>query len=112
EEGRTKQQLCHSKNQIYVEMVKAIFLYIETEEFHTLAMTNPGIFASAIHSHLDVLKSKYQKQNVLLGKTGAGHTYKDLMSGERTKNIIGVIQKDFPWWVDLHRWWHTNPAYN
>ncbi|KAI6004575.1 hypothetical protein EDC04DRAFT_2583353, partial [Pisolithus marmoratus] len=54
EEGRTKQQLCHSKNQIYVEMAKAIFLYDEMEEFHTLAMTNPAIFASSIHSHLDV----------------------------------------------------------
>ncbi|KAI6021267.1 hypothetical protein EDC04DRAFT_2575537, partial [Pisolithus marmoratus] len=54
EEGRTKQQLHHRKNQIYVEMAKAIFLYDEMEEFCTLAMTNPGIFASSIHSCLDV----------------------------------------------------------
>ncbi|KAI5984025.1 hypothetical protein EDC04DRAFT_2525859, partial [Pisolithus marmoratus] len=52
EEGRAKQQLCHGKNQIYVEMAKVIFLHDKTEEFHALAMTNPGIFASLICSHL------------------------------------------------------------
>ncbi|KAI6008555.1 hypothetical protein EDC04DRAFT_2539634, partial [Pisolithus marmoratus] len=78
EEGRSKQQLCHGKDQIYVEMAKAIFLYDETEEFQVLAQMNPGVFTSSIHSHLDVLKSKYQKQNVLLGQTGAGCTYEEL----------------------------------
>ncbi|KIK10558.1 hypothetical protein PISMIDRAFT_76241, partial [Pisolithus microcarpus 441] len=112
EEGRSKQQLCHRKNQIYVEMVKAIFLHDETEEFWVLAQVNLGMFASSIHSHLDVLKSKYWKQNALLGQTGAGHTYEELISSERTRNIIDTIQKEFPWWADLHGWWHTNPAYN
>ncbi|KAI6156681.1 hypothetical protein BKA82DRAFT_33051 [Pisolithus tinctorius] len=28
------------------------------------------------------------------------------------KNIIDGIQKEFPWWGDLHSWWRTNPAYN
>ncbi|KAI6017563.1 hypothetical protein PISMIDRAFT_35736, partial [Pisolithus microcarpus 441] len=61
---------------------------------------------------LQLLKSKYWKQNVLLGQMGAGHTYKELISGERTRNIINMIQKEFPCWADLHGWWHTNPAYN
>ncbi|KAI6103174.1 hypothetical protein EDD16DRAFT_1464289, partial [Pisolithus croceorrhizus] len=78
EEGRSKQQLCHGKNQIYVEMAKAIFLHNETEEFQSLAQVNPGVFASSICSCLDVLKSKYQKQNVLLGQMGAGCTYEEL----------------------------------
>ncbi|KAI5990291.1 hypothetical protein F5J12DRAFT_966727, partial [Pisolithus orientalis] len=58
------------------------------------------------------LKMKYQKQNVLLGQTGARHTYKDLTSSNSTKNIIATIEREFPWWGELHRWWHTNPAYN
>ncbi|KAI6165455.1 hypothetical protein EDD17DRAFT_1454051, partial [Pisolithus thermaeus] len=112
EEGRSKQQLRHGKNQIYIEMAKAIFLHDETEEFRALAQVNPGMFASSIHSRLDVLKSKYRKQNALLGQTGAGRTYEELISSERTRNIIDTIQKEFPWWADLHGWWRTNPAYN
>ncbi|KAI6137398.1 hypothetical protein F5141DRAFT_994630, partial [Pisolithus sp. B1] len=54
EEGRSKQQLCHGKNQIYVEMAKVIFLHDETEEFWSLAQVNPGAFANSICSHLDV----------------------------------------------------------
>ncbi|KAI6159795.1 hypothetical protein EDD17DRAFT_1511071 [Pisolithus thermaeus] len=93
-------------------MAKAIFLHDETEEFQSLAGTNLGVFTSSIHSCLDVLKMKYQKQNALLGQTGAGRMYEDLLSNNRTKNILAVIMKDFPWWADLHRWWCTNPAYN
>ncbi|KAI6164201.1 hypothetical protein EDD17DRAFT_1474789, partial [Pisolithus thermaeus] len=112
EEGRSKQQLHHGKNHIYVEMAKAIFLHDETDEFRSLAAMNPGVFASSIRSHLDVLKTKYRKQNALLGQTGAGCTYEDLLSNDKTKNILAAITKDFPWWADLHRWWRTNPAYN
>ncbi|KAI6101926.1 hypothetical protein F5141DRAFT_1065871 [Pisolithus sp. B1] len=61
---------------------------------------------------LHSLKMKYQKQNSLLGQTGAGHIYEDLLSSEKTKNIVDVIQKEFLWWGDLHGWWHMNPAYN
>ncbi|KAI6041978.1 hypothetical protein EDC04DRAFT_2531615, partial [Pisolithus marmoratus] len=112
EEGRSKQWLCHGKNQIYVEIAKVIFLHDEMEEFWSLAGTNPGVFANSIHSRLDVLKTKYQKQNALLGQMGAGCTYEDLLSNDRTKNILAAIEKDFPWWADLHGWWCTNPAYN
>ncbi|KAI6141370.1 hypothetical protein EDD17DRAFT_1516150 [Pisolithus thermaeus] len=77
-------------------MAKAIFLHNETEEFQSLAQ----------------LESKYQKQNALLGQMGVGCTYKELMSGKRTRNIINMIQKEFPRWADLHGWWHTNPMYN
>ncbi|KAI6108211.1 hypothetical protein F5141DRAFT_1064422 [Pisolithus sp. B1] len=87
-------------------MAKAIFLHDETEEFQSLAGMNLGVFTSSIHSHLDV------KQNALLGQTGAGHTYEDLLSNDRTKNILAVIMKDFLWWANLHGWWCTNPAYN
>ncbi|KAI6165470.1 hypothetical protein EDD17DRAFT_1472780 [Pisolithus thermaeus] len=111
-EGRSKQQLCHGKNQIYIEIAKMIFLHDETAEFQSLAQMNPGVFASSIHSHLDTLKSKYQKQNTLLGQTGAGCIYEELMSGKRTRNTISMSIKEFPWWADLHGWWHTNPTYN
>ncbi|KAI6111098.1 hypothetical protein F5141DRAFT_1063469 [Pisolithus sp. B1] len=110
EEGRSKQQLHHGKNQIYIEMAKAIFLHDETEEFQSLAGMNPDRFLSLLKNHS--LKTKYQKQNALLGQTGAGRTYEDLLSNDRTKNILAAIMKDFLWWADLHAWWHTNPAYN
>ncbi|KAI6156269.1 hypothetical protein EDD17DRAFT_1512595 [Pisolithus thermaeus] len=93
-------------------MAKAIFLHDETDEFRSLAVMNPGVFASSICSRLDVLKMKYRKQNALLGQTGAGCTYEDLLSNDKTKNILAAITKDFPWWANLHGWWRTNPAYN
>ncbi|KAI5987759.1 hypothetical protein F5J12DRAFT_898479 [Pisolithus orientalis] len=55
---------------------------------------------------------KYQKQNALLGQTGARHTYEDLACSNSTKNIIAMIEREFPWWGELHGWWCTNPAYN
>ncbi|KAI5998978.1 hypothetical protein F5J12DRAFT_784820 [Pisolithus orientalis] len=58
------------------------------------------------------LKTKYQKQNVLLGQIGAGCTYKALVESSSTKNPITMIKKEFPWWGELHGWWHTNHAYN
>ncbi|KIN92694.1 hypothetical protein M404DRAFT_112537, partial [Pisolithus tinctorius Marx 270] len=127
EEGRSKQQLHHGKNDIYVEIAKVIFSASdESVEIHALAQDNPGIFTGPIQSHLDVyisplppplfffcsLKQKYQKYIVLLGQTGAGQTYDDLVSNTSTKNIIDGIQKEFSWWGDLHGWWCTNPAYN
>ncbi|KAI6003464.1 hypothetical protein F5J12DRAFT_687871, partial [Pisolithus orientalis] len=113
EEGRSKQQLCHRKNDIYVEITKVIFLVgDESVEIHALAQDNPGIFAGPIQSHLDVLKQKYWKYIALLGQTGAGQTCDDPVSNTSTKNIIDGIQKEFPWWGDLHGWWCMNPAYN
>ncbi|KAI5996038.1 hypothetical protein F5J12DRAFT_725894, partial [Pisolithus orientalis] len=47
-----------------------------------------------------------------LGQTGAGCTYEDLVDSSSMKNIIAMIEKEFPWWGELHGWWHTNPAYN
>ncbi|KAI6101875.1 hypothetical protein F5141DRAFT_1065830 [Pisolithus sp. B1] len=67
-------------------------------------------FLSLLKNHS--LKMKYWKQNTLLGQTGAGCMYEDLLSNDRTKNILAAIMKDFPWWANLHGWWHTNPAYN
>ncbi|KAI6146224.1 hypothetical protein BKA82DRAFT_3980732, partial [Pisolithus tinctorius] len=113
EEGRSKQQLRHGKNDIYVEIAKVIFSAgDESVEIRALAQDNPGIFAGPIRSRLDVLKQKYRKYIALLGQTGAGRTYDDLASNTSTKNIIDGIQKEFPWWGDLHGWWRTNPAYN
>ncbi|KAI6151563.1 hypothetical protein BKA82DRAFT_3935966, partial [Pisolithus tinctorius] len=112
EEGRSKQQLCHGKNNIYVEIAKVIFsVGNESVEIHALTQDNLGIFAGLIQSFCS-LKQKYQKYIMLLRQTGAGQTYDDLVSNTSMKNIIDGIQKEFPWWGDLHSWWCTNPAYN
>ncbi|KAI6023458.1 hypothetical protein EDC04DRAFT_2540819, partial [Pisolithus marmoratus] len=103
EEGRSKQQLRHGKNQIYV--------FLLTQSIVALMCTfSTGSLYISTQNHS--LKTKYRKQNALLGQTGAGCTYEDLLSNDRTKNILAVIKKDFPWWADLHGWWCTNPAYN
>ncbi|KIN98432.1 hypothetical protein M404DRAFT_112775, partial [Pisolithus tinctorius Marx 270] len=127
EEGRSKQQLCHGKHNIYVEIAKVIFsVGNESVEIHALAQDNLGIFAGPIQSCLDVyvsplppplfffcsLKQKYQKYIMLLRQTGASQTYDDLASNTSMKNIIDGIQKEFPWWGDLHSWWCMNSAYN
>ncbi|KAI5994258.1 hypothetical protein F5J12DRAFT_690794, partial [Pisolithus orientalis] len=76
EEGRSKQQLCHGKNDIYVEIAKEIFSAgNESVEIHALAQDNP--FCS--------LKQKYQKYIALLGQTGAGQTYDNLASNTSMK---------------------------
>ncbi|KIN95957.1 hypothetical protein M404DRAFT_33760 [Pisolithus tinctorius Marx 270] len=92
--------------------MKAIFSVDKSPKFRVLAQDNPAVFAAPICSQLDILKMKYQKQNVLLGQMGARCTYKDLASSNSTKNIITMIEREFPWWGELHGWWHTNPAYN
>ncbi|KAI5991082.1 hypothetical protein F5J12DRAFT_697973, partial [Pisolithus orientalis] len=113
EEGRSKQQLQHGKGAIYVEIAKVIFSVSDkTPEFQVLAQDNPSVFTAPICSQLEVLKNKYQKQIALLGQMGAGYTYEDLVDSSSTKNIIAMIEKEFPWWGKLHGWWCTNPAYN
>ncbi|KAI6154733.1 hypothetical protein BKA82DRAFT_106606, partial [Pisolithus tinctorius] len=112
EEGRSKQQLRHGKNAIYIKITKAIFSVDESPKFRVLAQDNPAVFAAPICSWLDVLRMKYRKQNALLGQTGARRTYEDLASSNSTKNIITTIKQEFPWWGELHGWWRTNPAYN
>ncbi|KAI6138647.1 hypothetical protein BKA82DRAFT_3938838, partial [Pisolithus tinctorius] len=107
EEGRSKQQLCHRKNDIYVEIAKVIFsVGDESVKIHALAQDNLGIFAVCS------LKQKYQKSITLLGQTGAGWTYNNLVSNTSTKHTVRDKSKEFPWWGDLHGWWHTNPLYN
>jgi hypothetical protein len=32
--------------------------------------------------------------------------------GAHSKDILDQLLVTFPWWVDLHGWWRTNPAYN
>ncbi|KAI6144678.1 hypothetical protein BKA82DRAFT_3983009, partial [Pisolithus tinctorius] len=106
EEGRSKQQLHHGKNDIYVEIAKVIF---------SVGDDCLDVYVSPIRS----LKQEYRKYITLLGQTGAGRTYDDLASNTSTKNIIGTsphlyhsLSREFLPWGDLHSWWHTNPAYN
>ncbi|KIN95947.1 hypothetical protein M404DRAFT_95704, partial [Pisolithus tinctorius Marx 270] len=124
EEGRSKQQLCHRKNDIYVEIAKVIFsVGDESVKIHALAQDNlvvlmctflpsPPLYFSVFTYRVCSLKQKYQKSITLLGQTGAGWTYNNLVSNTSTKHTVRDKSKEFPWWGDLHGWWHTNPLYN
>ncbi|KAI6138090.1 hypothetical protein BKA82DRAFT_116670, partial [Pisolithus tinctorius] len=116
EEGRSKQQLHHGKNNIYVEIAKVIFSVYLLVQFEVVLMCtflpSPPLYFSVFTYRVCSLKQKYWKYITLLGQTGAGRTYDNLVSNTSTKNIIDGIQKEFSWWGDLHGWWHMNPAYN
>ncbi|KAG2111579.1 uncharacterized protein F5147DRAFT_771729 [Suillus discolor] len=45
-------------------------------------------------------------------KTGAGLSFEELNENEKTRTLLDRLLQTFPWWVDLHGWWRTNPAYN
>ncbi|KAI6154774.1 hypothetical protein BKA82DRAFT_135274, partial [Pisolithus tinctorius] len=91
EEGRSKQQLHHRKNDIYVEIAKAIFSAgNESVKIHCPCSGQPRYICWS-DSKVCSLKQKYRKYIALLGQTGASWTYDDLVSNTSTKNIIGTV---------------------
>ncbi|KAG1727126.1 hypothetical protein EDB19DRAFT_1914346 [Suillus lakei] len=47
-----------------------------------------------------------------LGQTGAGLSFDAISGNKKMKSILDRLLVAFPWWVDLHGWWRTNPTYN
>ncbi|KAG2072946.1 hypothetical protein BDR04DRAFT_1116645 [Suillus decipiens] len=58
------------------------------------------------------LCKKYNEINVQLGQTGAGLSFEAINGNEKMKSILDWLLVAFPWWVNLHGWWRTNPTYN
>ncbi|KAG0693571.1 hypothetical protein DFH29DRAFT_881362 [Suillus ampliporus] len=50
--------------------------------------------------------------NITLGQTGAGLSFEAINGDEKIRDILDQHLVAFPWWVDLHGWWRTNPTYN
>ncbi|KAI6096278.1 hypothetical protein EDD16DRAFT_1452352, partial [Pisolithus croceorrhizus] len=58
------------------------------------------------------LHKKYNEANKGPGSTGAGLTAGEIQDNQELKKLLDKILLNFPWWEDLHGFWHTNPSYN
>ncbi|KAG1751728.1 hypothetical protein EDB19DRAFT_1903673 [Suillus lakei] len=69
---------------------------------------------------MEVLRGKGEWYNVhwfqqkQYWSTGGSGGSKDWNRGrlEYDRTLLDRLLQTFPWWVDLHGWWRTNPAYN
>ncbi|KAI3998488.1 hypothetical protein K525DRAFT_180060, partial [Schizophyllum commune Loenen D] len=58
------------------------------------------------------LKKKYRESNLKIGQTGAGKRREEITPGSDLDNIIQGIEREFPFWRQLHGWWRTLPNFN
>ncbi|KAG1908667.1 uncharacterized protein F5891DRAFT_1180202 [Suillus fuscotomentosus] len=100
------------KETYYSQLANAIFSNDEDPEVRRLFQTKPGALIKPVQTRFGTLKRKYNEFNKSLKQTGAGLTYDELQKNPQTKTLIDLQLNKFPWWLDLHGWWRTNPAYN
>ncbi|KAG1809746.1 hypothetical protein EV424DRAFT_1287942, partial [Suillus variegatus] len=113
EEGRTHQQMTTQKNVYLQQLATTIFQNDEDPKVREYFRVHPLAFTKPIQSRFISLRKKYNEINVQLGQTGAGLSFEVISGNEKMKGILGMyLLVVFPWWVDLHGWWRTNPTYN
>ncbi|KAG0692198.1 hypothetical protein DFH29DRAFT_818008, partial [Suillus ampliporus] len=124
EEGRTCQQMTTQKNTYMQQLAASVFIDDEDPKVREYFQAHPLAFVKPIQvlpcppmptwllRRCFRLRKKYNEINLQLGQTGAGLSFEELNENEKTKTLLDRLLQTFPWWVDLHGWWRTNPAYN
>ncbi|KAG9307911.1 hypothetical protein JVU11DRAFT_12956 [Chiua virens] len=113
EEGREKQTNSQTKKVLMLPLVQAIFSSKdETQEFRDICAEDPSVFVPAIEQRISNLRKKYRELLGGLLKTGAGRTHDELLKDASSQTLLADIQKQLPWFNDLHGFWNKNPAYN
>ncbi|KAG2028948.1 hypothetical protein BDR03DRAFT_1056542 [Suillus americanus] len=114
EEGRTCQQMTTQKNIYMQQLAASVFADDEDPKVREYYQAHPLAFVKPIQGRFThhELHKKYNEINVQLGQTGAGLSFEELNENEKTRTLLDRLLQTFPWWVDLHGWWRTNPAYN
>ncbi|KAG2154158.1 uncharacterized protein EDB93DRAFT_1058161, partial [Suillus bovinus] len=103
EEGCTHQQMTTQKNIYLQELATTIFQNDEDPKVRDADWPLTSYFK---------LRKKYNKINVQLSQTSAGLSFEAISRNEKMKGILDQLLVAFPWWVNLHGWWRTNPTYN
>ncbi|KAG2053841.1 hypothetical protein BDR06DRAFT_863379, partial [Suillus hirtellus] len=112
EEGRTRQQMTTQKNVYLQQLAATIFENDEDLKVREYFKAHPLAFTKPIQSRYFSLHKKYNEINVQLGQTGTGLSFEAINGNEKMRSILDWLLVAFPWWVDLHGWWRTNPTYN
>ncbi|KAG2064503.1 hypothetical protein BDR04DRAFT_987844, partial [Suillus decipiens] len=110
--GRKKKQSGTPKETYYLQLASLIFSNDEDPETWLLFSQNPNAFIKPVQTQFGMLRKKYNEFNNALKQSGAGMTYEHLQKDPEMKTLINSKLKKFSWWLDLHGWWRTNPAFN
>ncbi|KAI5989734.1 hypothetical protein EDD15DRAFT_1298774 [Pisolithus albus] len=100
------------KDTYYQQIMAAIFQNDYDLNIRQLYNHFPAMFVKLIKSHFQMLCRKHNEANKSLGSTGAGLMAEEIQDNLELKKLLDKILLNFPWWEDLHGFWHTNPSYN
>ncbi|KAG2342727.1 hypothetical protein BDR05DRAFT_885856 [Suillus weaverae] len=112
EQGRKKKQSGTLRDTFYLQAAQAVFSNDEDLEVQRLFKEDPKAFIKPIATRFGMLRKKYNEFNKDLKQSGARKTYAELQEDPKVKSLIETKLEKFPWWPELHGWWHTNPAFN
>ncbi|KAG2093014.1 hypothetical protein BD769DRAFT_1335003, partial [Suillus cothurnatus] len=113
EQGQKKKQNGTSRDTFYSQVAQAIFLNDEDPEVQRHFKEDPKAFIKPVSTHFSMYaQEKYNEFNKELKQSGAGKTYAELQEDPTMRSLIDTKLEKFPWWPELHGWWHTNPAFN
>ncbi|KIJ10159.1 hypothetical protein PAXINDRAFT_157696 [Paxillus involutus ATCC 200175] len=96
--GRTKLEIC---------AVIAELVFKDDEDYGLLLTSHAAKFAKAVQDRLATLKKAYCEQAVKVTQTGNGIT----PDTEGHSNLLQAVEKEFPWYSDLHSLWRGIPSY-
>ncbi|KAI6108270.1 hypothetical protein F5141DRAFT_1216009 [Pisolithus sp. B1] len=100
------------KDTYYQQIVATIFKNDYDPNIRQLYNRFPAMFVKPITTHFQMLHKKYNEANKSLGSTRAGLMAEEIQDNPDLKKLLDRILLNFPWWEDLHGFWHTNPSYN
>ncbi|KAG1906479.1 uncharacterized protein F5891DRAFT_1181889 [Suillus fuscotomentosus] len=100
------------KNTYMQQLAAAVFTADEDPKVREYFQACPLAFVKPIQGQFTSLHKKYNEINLQLGQTGAGLSFEELNENEKTRILLDCLLQTFPWWVDLHGWWRTNPTYD
>ncbi|KAF9504192.1 hypothetical protein BS47DRAFT_1368971 [Hydnum rufescens UP504] len=116
------------KSDHHLALAEVIFK--DDKVFGSEWIANPTQLATSVSGRMDALKHDYKKYQSELNGTGGGVTTEQWEDDPDVANRIGKcllcslfsvftntllsaeINKEFPWYDDLHAMWRDNPAYN
>ncbi|KIK76218.1 hypothetical protein PAXRUDRAFT_170594 [Paxillus rubicundulus Ve08.2h10] len=96
--GRTKQDTCAVITEV---------IFKDDADWGQAFSTYPEKFTKVIQDCLSTLKKNYCDQAVKFMQTGNGVT----LDAEGHSSLLQVVEKEFPWYSDLHGLWKGIPLY-
>ncbi|KAL1758141.1 hypothetical protein FB107DRAFT_247081, partial [Schizophyllum commune] len=113
-EGRSRVSTAKTtKTSYYEAAAKAVLGTDSDDQYRAAVQLHPRKFATSVQQLINNrLKKKYRESNLKIGQTGAGKRREEITPGSDLDNIIQGIEREFPFWRQLHGWWRTLPNFN